>query len=105
METGAPFSAAYLYRPAGLRCAGYDLAKERYLSGCWKSVAIRGLGNLVLNVADICWRYPACTTPGDIFGSDYNRTNQRRNDGLSLERLYQSLPPPPDAAFAISSSA
>src|SRR5690554_1014094 len=105
METGAPFSAAYPYRPAGLRCAGHDLAKERCLSGCWQSLAIRGLGYIALDVVDFCWRYPTCPTPRDIFGSHSNRTNKRRNDGLSVEGLYQSLPPPIDATPALSSSA
>src|SRR5690606_7298633 len=105
METGAPLSAAYPHRPAGRRCTGYDLAKERYLSGYWQPLAIRGLGNLVLNVDDFCWRYPACTISRDIFGSHSNRTNKRRNDGFSVERLYQSLPPPTDATPALSSSA
>src|SRR5690554_5773480 len=101
METGATFSAAYSYRPDGLRGAGYDLAKERYLSGYWQPLTIRGLGNLVLNVVDFCWRYPACTIPRDIFSSDSNRINQRRNDGLSVEGLHQGLPPPTDATPAL----
>src|SRR5690606_40907653 len=83
------------------RRAGHYLAKEQYISGYWQPLDIRGLGNLVLNVVDICWRYPACPTPGDIFGSHSNRTNKRRNDGFSVEGLHQGLPPPTDATPAL----
>src|SRR5690606_10628433 len=101
MEAGAPFSAAYPYRRAGIRRAGHYLAKDQYISGYWQPLDIRGLVSLVLNVVDVCWRYPACPTPGDIFGSHSNRTNKRRNDGFSVEGLHQGLPPPTDATPAL----